>query len=60
MRCPNLVEWIDWIILICKAGERPYVPKLQELHEYCKSEDYSQCPHYLKAVENELVSLQVK
>ncbi len=48
MTCPNLVEWIEWVILICKAGERPYVPNSSELQEYCKNEDYNKCIFYLK------------
>ncbi len=60
MTCPNLVEWIEWVILICKAGERPYVPNSSELQEYCKNEDYNQCPYYLKVADNELLNLQLR
>lgn len=44
MQCPNLVEWVDWVILLCKAGEIPYVPSLFELEEYCKTESHKKCP----------------
>mgnify|MGYP001567648936 FL=1 len=51
MQCPNLVEWVDWVILLCKAGERPYVPSLFELKECCKSEEHRRCPfYYLKNI----------
>ncbi len=47
MKCPNLVEWVDWVILLCKAGERPYVPSLFELEEYCNTENHKKCPFIL-------------
>ncbi len=58
MGCPNLIERINWVILLCKAGEKPYVPTAPELHEYCKSEDYNKCPHYLKFAGRELLNFQ--
>lgn len=46
-KCPELVEWIEWTILICKKGNRPYMPSYPELHKYCKSINHDNCP-YLK------------
>ncbi len=57
MSCPNLVERINWVILLCKAGERPYVPTLPELHEYCKNEKYNNCPYYLNLAHSDLSNL---
>ncbi len=45
-KCPNLVEWVDWVILLCEKGNKPYVPDLSELSKYCKSKNYSGCPYY--------------
>ncbi|UCH46090.1 MAG: hypothetical protein JSV11_05115 [Nitrospiraceae bacterium] len=47
-KCPNLVEWLDWVIILCKKGERPYVPSLAEMQRYCKNNSFSRCPYYLK------------
>jgi len=47
-KCPNLVEWLDWVIILCKRGERPYVPSLAEMHRYCKKNSFSKCPYFLK------------
>ncbi len=43
-KCPNLVEWSKSIILICKKGETPYVPELNELRQYCKNTNFHKCP----------------
>jgi len=45
-KCPELVEWIDWTVLICKKGHKPYVPSYSELHSYCKSNNYDKCTYY--------------
>lgn len=44
-KCPNLVEWLDWVILMCKKGDMPYVPNSSELRTYCKSKSFGKCPH---------------
>jgi len=44
-KCPNLVEWLDWVILMCNKGDRPYVPNTSELRTYCKNKSYRRCPH---------------
>lgn len=49
VRCPNLVEWLDWVILMCKKGDRPYVPNSNELRTYCKSRSHTKCPHNVKS-----------
>jgi len=51
MQCPNLVEWVDWVILLCKAGEIPYVPSLFELEEYCKTKSYKKCPFTIEVIQ---------
>ncbi|RJQ45029.1 MAG: hypothetical protein C4538_09150 [Nitrospiraceae bacterium] len=49
VKCPNLVEWLDWVILMCKKGDRPYVPNSTELRTYCKNKSYGKCPHNAKS-----------
>lgn len=44
-KCPNLVEWLDWVILMCNKGDRPYVPNTSELRTYCKNGSFQKCPH---------------
>lgn len=44
MKCPHLVSLM---VCSCKAGDRPYVPSLFELDEYCRTERHSRCPFYL-------------
>ena len=43
-RCPNLVEWDEWMILVCNANEKTYIPSFFELTEYCKNKYYCKCP----------------
>lgn len=31
----------------CAAGEKPYIPSLFQLKEYCKKWSHRQCPFYL-------------
>ncbi|RJQ54041.1 MAG: hypothetical protein C4526_05455 [Nitrospiraceae bacterium] len=47
-KCPNLVEWLDWVILMCKKMDSPYVPNSTELRAYCKNRSFNKCPHYIK------------
>ena len=48
IKCPNLVEWLDWVILTCKKGDSPYVPNSTEVRSYCKNKSYNKCPHNTK------------
>jgi len=43
MKCPNLLRSM---ILSCNADERPYVPSLFELEEYCNRKEHQKCPLY--------------
>ena len=43
MKCPHL---ICWIIASCKAGDKPYVPSISELNEYCNGMKHEKCPLY--------------
>jgi hypothetical protein len=45
MKCPHLLKWS---ISSCKALDKPYVPSLFELEEYCRTKDHRKCPFYLK------------
>lgn len=45
-KCPNLVEWLDWVILLCEKGNKPYIPDLSELQTFCKNNNYHSCPFY--------------
>jgi len=44
MKCTHLVSLV---VCSCKAGDRPYVPSLFELDEYCRTARHSRCPFYL-------------
>ncbi|MBI4847881.1 MAG: hypothetical protein HY808_04785 [Nitrospirae bacterium] len=48
VKCPELVEWVDGIILLCKKADKPYVPNLSEIHSYCKTKKYDKCPYSAK------------
>lgn len=41
MSCPLLMKWV---ISSCRGHERPYVPSLLELEEYCNGKKHEQCP----------------
>ncbi len=43
MKCPHL---ICWVISSCKAGDKPYVPSIFELNEYCNGLQHAKCPLY--------------
>ncbi len=45
-KCPNLVEWVDWVILLCEKGNKPYIPDLSELRRFCKNDNFKSCPYY--------------
>ncbi len=44
IKCPHLVSLL---VCSCKAGDRPYVPSLFELDEYCRTARHARCPFYL-------------
>ena len=47
MKCPHLLKWSVWS---CKALDKPYVPSLFELEEYCRTKEHRKCPFYLQDV----------
>ncbi len=47
MKCPHLGRLE---ILTCKVEEKPYIPSLFELQEYCKGERHRRCPFYLRNI----------
>jgi hypothetical protein len=47
MKCTHLVKGR---VLSCKALERPYVPSLFQLAEYCRNGEHRKCPFYLESV----------
>jgi hypothetical protein len=47
MKCNHLVKGR---ISSCRALERPYVPSLFQLAEYCRRRQYRKCPFYLGSV----------
>lgn len=47
MKCPHLIKWV---ISSCKAVDRPYVPSLFELEEYCRTRSHRKCPFYLREI----------
>jgi hypothetical protein len=48
MKCTHLIESGD--ISACSALDKPYVPSLFELVEYCKTIDHKKCPFYLRGI----------
>lgn len=48
MKCTHLIA--SRYISACSALDKPYVPSLFELGEYCKTTDHRKCPFYLKGI----------
>ena len=48
MKCSNLIA--SKVISSCSALDKPYVPSLFELMEYCKTIDHRKCPFYLRGI----------
>lgn len=48
MKCAHLIA--SGSISACSALDRPYVPSLFELVEYCKTVDHKKCPLYLRGI----------
>jgi len=47
MRCPLLIRRF---ILACQAVDKPYLPSIFELQEYCRTKAHRKCPLYLRDV----------
>lgn len=47
-KCPDLVEWPDKVIFLCKAGDKPYTTDCFELTRHCKNRDYRNCPYHVR------------
>lgn len=47
MKCPHLANSVK---VSCKAIDKPYLPSLFELHEYCRTWDHKKCPFYLQEI----------
>ncbi len=54
MKCPHLV---CWVIASCKAGDKPYVPSIFELDEYCNGLHHAKCPLYRRVDSHESVPI---
>jgi hypothetical protein len=50
MRCPHL---LNWTVSSCIADDRPYVPSIHELHEYCTDKGHERCPLYAGLIQEE-------
>jgi hypothetical protein len=48
MKCRRLIS--RGRMSSCKALDKPYVPSLFELVEYCRTIDHRKCPFYLKGI----------
>lgn len=48
MKCTHLI--INRGISACSSLEKPYVPSLFELEEYCRTNEHRKCPFYLKGI----------
>jgi hypothetical protein len=44
MRCPHL---LNWTVSSCVADDKPYVPSLFELQQYCTDKGHDRCPLYV-------------
>lgn len=44
MRCPHL---LNWTVSSCKADDKPYIPSIYELQEYCTVRAHKRCPLYM-------------
>ena len=48
-KCPKLVEWSDWVILMCRNGNVMRIPDIAEMRSFCKSKTFVKCPYYIKS-----------
>ena len=48
MKCSGLIS--RGKVSSCTVLDKPYVPSLFELVEYCKTIDHRKCPFYLKGI----------
>lgn len=48
MKCIRLIS--RGKVSSCRALDKPYVPSLFELGEYCKTTDHRKCPLYLRGI----------
>lgn len=44
MSCPHL---LNWTVSSCKADDKPYIPSVYELQEYCTVGAHERCPLYV-------------
>lgn len=49
IKCPQLMEWSDGIILLCKEGNIAHVPDLSEINSYCRTKTYSKCHFHVQS-----------
>jgi hypothetical protein len=47
MKCPYLIKLP---FSTCIACEKPYLPSIFQLHEYCKGKYHKKCPFFLKLI----------
>ncbi len=48
MKCAHLIASQE--MQACSALEKPYMPSLFELGEYCKKKEHRKCPFYLRGI----------
>ena len=48
MKCKYLNQFrlseFGWTVESCTASNRPYAPSISELHDYCKGNEFKNCP----------------
>lgn len=44
MSCPHL---LNWTVSSCRADDKPYIPSIYELQEYCTVGAHERCPLYV-------------
>ena len=44
MSCPHL---LNWTVSYCRADDKPYIPSIYELQEYCTIGAHERCPLYI-------------
>jgi len=48
MKCKHFIA--SGVLSACSALDKPYVPSLSNLVEYCKTIDHRNCPFYLRGI----------
>lgn len=50
IKCPNLIENQDWIVLLCDKGGKTNVSDSSEFRQYCNSKNYKSCNYFKDSI----------